>query len=1201
MEAVKRKISVALLQEPYTGATRLMKTHQGTRVVQCTSSSDKPVKAALVLFDDSIDLTLCPSLTTKNMAVASLKTEAWEVLVASVYLEGDGDIEADISQIGKVVDKSGGNGLILGGDVNAWNIWWGSIDTNVRGESLGGALDEMGLQILNTGTVPTFDYIRGGRRFRSRVDITVCTEDLLTKVQNWRVEADVTVSDHRAILFEVNLVKSVGIDIKRTTRLFNTKKANWAELRQELTPNWEQMGVRKGNIKTIRTIDELDLEIEKYTEGILKACRNNIPTIVKKSRKGLPWWTEELTKKKADVKRLRRRIAHAATSRKEVVVQEYLEAKADYALLLKNTKTESWKSFCTKQEKESMWEGIYRVIGRTTSRQEEVPLIKEGRVMEGSESAQYLSEVFYPEDRIEEDKEAHSRTRLIAKHINDEEDGDPSDPPFTLDELLWAATSFNPKKAPGGDGLTADICLTAIKHDPELFLALLNRCLDLSHFPTAWKNAVVVILPKPGKESYTDPKSYRPIGLLPVLGKIWEKMLIRRIRWHTMDSLSKRQYGFTPQRSTEDSLYDMMTHIKAELRAKKLIVMVSLDIEGAFDSAWWPAIICRLAETGCPRNLRRVVDSYLKNRKVSVRYAGSEYSTGTSKGCVQGSIGGPTFWNILLDPLLKDLESKGEHCQAFADDVVLIFSGDTALEVQRRANAALAHVWEWGVVNKLKFAPQKTKAMIITNKLKYDTPHLRMGGGDIDMSKEIKVLGLTVDDKLTFNTHVAVVCCKALNIYKQLARAAKVEWGLSPEIIKTIYIAVIEPVIMYASSAWAPAAEKLGVRKHLNEVQRGFAQKIIKAYRTTALNSALILSGLLPLDLRIREAASLYEIKRGYSRRVVGDRMVENVVPYTRAPHPVAQVALQFGMIEDGAELARRADDGAQVFTDGSKIQGKVGAALSIWRDGVETTVKKLKLEKYCTVFQAELLALARATRIIKETRSGGVFNIFSDSRSSLEAISRCDSLHPLVVETRKNILEATNKGITINLFWIKAHAGMQGNERADELAKAAALGLKTKPDYDGCPVSFVKRSIREDTVDEWESRYQREHTAKTTKLFFPSATDAVRQMRKITLTPLLTQVLTGHGGFSSYLHRFKCKESPACPCDPNVEETIEHVLVECPIYGKERYEIEMVIGEAIKVDKLTEYINNKKCSEKFVEYCKNLAGKTIKRNKSNN
>lgn len=150
-----------------------------------------------------------------------------------------------------------------------------------------------------------------------------------------------------------------------------------------------------------------------------------------------------------------------------------------------------------------------------------------------------------------------------------------------------------------------------------------------------------------------------------------------------------------------------MDIMKSEIREKKLIVLISLDIEGAFDNAWRPAIKCRLAESNCPANLRRLIDSYLCDMKVRVTYAGAEYCRETTKGCVQGSKGGPTLWNMLLDPLLKELGSGGEHVQAFADDIVLMFSGSKALEIQRHANDSLACAWNWGKKNKLKFSQRK--------------------------------------------------------------------------------------------------------------------------------------------------------------------------------------------------------------------------------------------------------------------------------------------------------------------------------------------------------------------------------------------------------------------------------------------------------------------------------------------------------------
>ncbi|GBP65862.1 Putative 115 kDa protein in type-1 retrotransposable element R1DM [Eumeta japonica] len=240
--------------------------------------------------------------------------------------------------------------------------------------------------------------------------------------------------------------------------------------------------------------------------------------------------------------------------------------------------------------------------------------------------------------------------------------------------------------------------------------------------------------------------------------------------------------------------------------------MVSLDIEGAFDNAWWPALKAQLLAYNCPVNLYGMVREYLRDREVIVRYAGGE-SRRTCKGCKQGSTAGPTFWNLILDSLLRELGELGVYVQAFADDVVLKFSGQSASSIEEDANRALARVHCWGVRNKLRFAPSKTNSMMLTKKLKYDDPVVHMNGEQISLVGEIRLLGLIIDRKLTFVPHVAKACKKATNIYKGLTRAARsglTTWGLSPEVVRTIYITVIEPTGVRfetaARSHWLTAA-----------------------------------------------------------------------------------------------------------------------------------------------------------------------------------------------------------------------------------------------------------------------------------------------------------------------------------------------------------------------------------------------------------
>ncbi|XP_026331273.1 uncharacterized protein LOC113238652 [Hyposmocoma kahamanoa] len=1187
IEAGKRGIALALIQEPYVGATARMKDYRGARIFQNTGEGT--VKAAIVVFDNNIDIIQYPELTTNNIIVVGARTGAWRITLVSFYLDKDQPIGPDLEHLRRVGEMTDYKWLVIGGDANAKNTWWGAQKTDKRGEEMLGVLDSMEMQILNYGVIPTFDTIRGGKRYSSHVDITACTTDLLDRVDDWRVDEGLTSSDHNGIAFNINIQKSKGISISRTTRQYNTRKANWTEFHVKLSQLKQEQQVTLEMLCNINETKQLEKFITKFTNIVTTTCLHSIPKKKNSQKLTIPWWSDHLEQLKREVVTRKNRIKRAAPIRRARVVDEYLQKKEEYEKEAVRAQIKGWKEFCERQDGESVWDGVYRVIGRTKKREEDLPLERNGQILDAKGSVRILAETFYPNDNRQDDNAEHSKIRATAEEINMKEDI--IDTPFTKTELTMATKSFNPKKAPGSDGFTADICAKVIENDPDLFLKIVNKCLELTYFPNIWKEATVVVLKKPGKDNYRTPKSYRPIGLLPVFGKIFEKMLMTRIKYHLIPRMSTRQYGFMPQRSTEDALYALMQYIRTNLNQKKVITMVSLDIEGAFDSAWWPAIRVRLAEDKCPSNLRKVIDSYLKDRKVNVRYAGEQFSRKTDKGCVQGSIGGPILWNLLLDPLLRELEAKGEMCQAFADDVVLCFDGDTAQEIETRANAVLERVREWGVANKLKFAPQKTNAMVITRKLKCDTPRLSMGGTNVGVTNEIKLLGVTIDNQLTFNTHVKNMCTKAVAAYKQLTRAAKISWGLHPEVVRIIYTATIEPILLYAASVWAPAVTKVCVKRKLDAMQRGFAQKICKAYRTVSLNSALLLSGILPLDLRVREAASLYEARNGVPQPALADWEVERRTPVTEADHPAERLSLEFHTLVDQEQVDANSHYDIRIFTDGSKIGGRVGASLSLWNSKNEITAVKLSLPSFCTVYQAELLALCEASRVLTK-RTERKYAIYCDSRAAIQTVTGPESLHPLAVQTRNNIKTLYQQNKTVTLYWIKAHAGLEGNERADELAKEAALKSKKRYNYDQCPVSFVKRSIRLRSLDEWNSRYKNSNTASITKIFFPDAIAAHKIVRKIEMTGVMTQTMTGHGGFSEYLKRFKCKENSSCICEPDKVETVPHILLDCPVFAPERFNIEQEIECKITTDSIGNIMIGKN-RDIFLRYCNQIVNKT--------
>jgi len=142
-----------------------------------------------------------------------------------------------------------------------------------------------------------------------------------------------------------------------------------------------------------------------------------------------------------------------------------------------------------------------------------------------------------------------------------------------------------------------------------------NECLRSGVFPDRWKRAKLIPITEPGIENSEDVSKFRPISLLNTGGKVLEKVLINRINHYiySHDLMNNNQYGFTPQRSTIDAAMAMMDFVEG-LVAGEIIVLVSLDVKGAFNPHWWPSILNGLKACGCPKILYNLTENYFNQR-----------------------------------------------------------------------------------------------------------------------------------------------------------------------------------------------------------------------------------------------------------------------------------------------------------------------------------------------------------------------------------------------------------------------------------------------------------------------------------------------------------------------------------------------------------------------------------------------------------
>ncbi|CAK1583171.1 unnamed protein product [Parnassius mnemosyne] len=807
--------SIILMQEPYIGNKNNVSVGSQFRVIQKTSKEiAKPVRSAIVILNQNLNFVVNPNLVSEDIVGVTIRLGQTKVGIISIYLHEKTNIEEDVATIKRLITTMDADEYILGGDANANSIWWGCKADDRRGTTIMEAFAELSFEILNTGTKPTFSVYRRGEECSSIIDITACSTTFLHKIKNWTVNEHLcTLSSHRPITFEIHLQNTNTKQINKSTRKYNTIKADWIKFTHEFKEELNRRDINVNTIREIKLVENLNEIVDSYTHSILYACDKAIPLTKTKLIKTAVWWNKEITEMKKETIRRRRRIRNANPNRRQYVIEQYQEAKAKYKSMIEEAATNSWKTLCTKEEKENLWQRTYRIIKICTKREED-KLLRDigGTILTERKSAELLAETFYPNDYLDTDTneqvELRNRSKQKAKQLENSIINIKQ--PFTAYEIESIFKNMSPKKAPGDDGLTSDICQTAFASSPEILIALLNQCLNIGYFPAQWKTATIKVIPKPNKEDYTLPKSYRPIGLLPILGKVLEKLFVNRLQWQlgAEGKMSRRQYGFTPQRSTEDALYDMLTIIKEGISKKQIVALVSLDIEGAFDSAWWPAIINQLSYKDVDESVLRLITSYLTGRKIKLRYAGEEVVKHTNKGCIQGSTCGPILWNILLDSLLQDTQNTRAHVQAFADDIVIIGIAKTGQQLERDINETLSIIAAWGKIHKMKFAAHKTQAMIITKQIKYHRPQLLLEGIELKYSNYLKILGLTIDENINFKQHLDNISQKAVNLYKMISRAARAQWGLNSEIVRTIYLAVVEPTILYAASCWVESTNK---------------------------------------------------------------------------------------------------------------------------------------------------------------------------------------------------------------------------------------------------------------------------------------------------------------------------------------------------------------------------------------------------------
>ena len=278
--------------------------------------------------------------------------------------------------------------------------------------------------------------------------------------------------------------------------------------------------------------------------------------------------------------------------------------------------------------------------------------------------------------------------------------------PFSEDDVCLLIRNIDKNKASGPDGLSARMCDDSI----VLPLTLIFRnILSSGVYPDAWKQANITPIHKKGSKQAVS--NYRPISLLPICGKIFERVVFKYLYNYFLSNnlITKKQSGFRPGDSTINQLLNLVDDIHKSFDHRKSyeVRAVFLDIAKAFDKVWHKGLIFKLQQNGISGSLLSLMENYLSNRKQRVVLNGSESNFyPIEAGVPQGSVLGPLLFLIYINDLEKNIKSEVKF---FADDTMLFSIVHNPLISAFDLNHDLQMISNWAYQWKMSFNPQQDK------------------------------------------------------------------------------------------------------------------------------------------------------------------------------------------------------------------------------------------------------------------------------------------------------------------------------------------------------------------------------------------------------------------------------------------------------------------------------------------------------------
>ena len=632
-----------------------------------------------------------------------------------------------------------------------------------------------------------------------------CIDNILTNNQDNVIHTG-TITDklaHHLPIFQIStheITKSPKIKLPQYYDYSNSNIDNFAnKLSDELTSN---------------DPSDFSVFLNTFQSVLDSTCKLKTPKMSKRNHNNNPWITtsivESVKKKQQLYKEWKKTCKRTIPEGDRNLHMKYSAYRKKLKSIIKFSKSKFYcnKILDNKGSSKKTWEVINQLRGKNRRAMKPQFVINNKRITERRQIATAFNQYFA--SIASKLNSTYDNEGLPVIDIPTFSDFMPKSNPNTIFLSDSSSAEVENVISELQNGKASDIPITVIKKTAKMISPVLSKYFNIlmqeGTFPSQLKTGKITPIYKKDNEELLE--NYRPVSTLPIFGKIFEKIIYKRLYSFLISQgvLHDKQFGFRKGHSTSHALNYSVELIQKSLKQQQHVLAIFIDLSKAFDTLDHTTLLNKLLTYGIRGNAHKLISSYLTGRTQYTSVLGENSKTlPLIFGVPQGSCLGPLLFLIYINDICNS--SKLAEFVLFADDTNIFVTAKSKRAAYEIANNVLTFVNHYMRANKLHINMTKCCYMHFSPNNKPCTADndyvLNLNNTPIKLVTETRFLGVTIDSKLSWIPHI-----------KQLTKKLKCHIGcinrikdnVPNNIHKQLYHTLFESHLTYGITVWGDSS-----------------------------------------------------------------------------------------------------------------------------------------------------------------------------------------------------------------------------------------------------------------------------------------------------------------------------------------------------------------------------------------------------------